>query len=271
MDLKTLQEVWQPKRADQQETARALWNQRADQFRQKPLPTLEENAFLRLMAEKVPLTAQTTALDIGCGTGIYSLALAQRIQRAVGCDISDRMVEIANRNAAAHALSNASFFCADWETADISRLGLCGTFDIVFAHMTPAVNSYNTLEHMVACAKQHCFLKKPTRRRDLILDQIMELLGLRSKGQGADDAMEYLFSYLWRKGYEPQFQYEHSVWQEEKSVDDAFSWGIGWASMQREISQSDRKRVRSFLEDNAIDGKIHEQTVTTAVTLDWAV
>lgn len=271
MDLQTLQRVWRHAETYSGEAARALWNQRACSFSRKQLPTLESSPFLQQIAGCIPLDGSMTALDIGCGSGIYALALAPLLRKAAGCDVSDRMIAAAERRAADLGISNASFFCMDWETADLDALGWRRRFDLVFAHMTPAIHSYCALDQMTACAGRHCFLKRPARRRDLVLDQAMELLGLRTRGQDADESMEYVFCYLWRNGFEPQFRYGHECWQEDRPLEEALEWCLGSAALQRPLTDRECREVRSFLERIAVDGRIRESVSTTTVTIDWAV
>ena len=147
MTLKTLEAMWKKSTHYETEIARSLWNGRVRTFAQKQLPTLEENPFLQLIQRRVPLHSQITALDIGCGTGIYSLALASEIGLVEGCDVADQMITIANQQAAQLKLDNARFHCLDWQTVDIDALGYRGRFDIVFAHMTPAVDDFVTLDN----------------------------------------------------------------------------------------------------------------------------
>lgn len=54
-------------------------------------------------------------LDIGCGTGATTLAIARRAKEAVGVDISEPMLGLA-RERAAKEESRARFVCADAET-----------------------------------------------------------------------------------------------------------------------------------------------------------
>lgn len=75
-------------------------------------------------------------LDIGCGAGATTLAMARRVGsagRCTGVDISTPLVEAASRNAREAGLSNAAFLCADAQThafepgsfdAAVSRFGV---------------------------------------------------------------------------------------------------------------------------------------------------
>ena len=54
-------------------------------------------------------------LDIGCGTGATTLAIARRAKDAIGIDISEPMLALA-RERAAKEDSRATFVCADAET-----------------------------------------------------------------------------------------------------------------------------------------------------------
>ena len=57
-------------------------------------------------------------------------------------------------------------------------MGFLKNFDLVFAHMTPAVADYHTLEKMCNCSKNKCFLVKPSRRSDMVLDGAFQAAGI---------------------------------------------------------------------------------------------
>ena len=271
MDLNTLREIWKKNGAYATETASTLWNNRADNFGKKKLPSFEDNHFLQLIKRRVELTPEITSLDIGCGTGIYSMALASQIGTAVGCDVADRMIDIAEKSAQTNNVSNVKFLCVDWQTADINVLAYKKNFDIVFAHMTPAVNDFITLDKMVACANKHCFMRKPTRRTDRVRDPVLALLGLSRRNNGSDDSMEYIFSYLWNMGFEPRYHYQSGIMGSEQTVQEAMDWCIGWAKMQRELTKTDEAAALEYLESIAVDGVVSEHIETTYVTIDWAI
>ena len=59
------------------------------------------------------LTGTETVLDLYCGIGTISLALAQRAGRVVGAEIVPQAVEDAKENALRNGITNADFFCGD--------------------------------------------------------------------------------------------------------------------------------------------------------------
>jgi demethylmenaquinone methyltransferase/2-methoxy-6-polyprenyl-1,4-benzoquinol methylase len=67
------------------------------------------------------------ALDLACGTGDITFSLAERATRAVGLDITQGMLDIAERKRRELNIENASFY-----RADIMRIPFPdGTFDCV--------------------------------------------------------------------------------------------------------------------------------------------
>lgn len=59
------------------------------------------------------LTGRETVLDLYCGAGTITLAMARRAGRAIGAEIVPEAVENAWENAQANGIANAEFFCGD--------------------------------------------------------------------------------------------------------------------------------------------------------------
>ena len=59
------------------------------------------------------LTGKETVLDLYCGIGTISLALAQRAGRVIGAEIVPQAIEDAKENARRNHITNAEFFCGD--------------------------------------------------------------------------------------------------------------------------------------------------------------
>jgi SAM-dependent methyltransferase len=98
----------------------ALWNGTAGSawIAEKAVLDAMFKPFEDLLVGMICDDAELQVLDVGCGTGNTSLALARRLGergRVVGLDISSPMLERA-RTRAGLGHSNASFVCADAQT-----------------------------------------------------------------------------------------------------------------------------------------------------------
>lgn len=84
MELKRLKERWINTIEKNEERQIRMWDSRAEEFDKKPVPDKDDNPFLKYMWEKAEPQDFMSALDIGCGAGQYSLALAQYISSTMG-------------------------------------------------------------------------------------------------------------------------------------------------------------------------------------------
>lgn len=66
-----------------------------------------------LAVEFAGLTGTETVLDLYCGIGTITLAMAKRAGRVIGAEMVPEAVEDAKANAARNGISNAKFLCAD--------------------------------------------------------------------------------------------------------------------------------------------------------------
>lgn len=63
--------------------------------------------------EYAKLTGQETVIDLYCGAGTITLALAKKARRVIGVEIVPQAIENATENASRNGISNAEFICAD--------------------------------------------------------------------------------------------------------------------------------------------------------------
>ncbi|PWB42851.1 MAG: hypothetical protein C3F12_13110 [Candidatus Methylomirabilota bacterium] len=91
---------------------------------------LLSEAFVRLIREE--LLRGRTVLDVGCGTGRLTFALAEEAGRLIGVDWSDGAIEQATQRARARGLNHVTFVCCDAERTDYSEFG---PIDLVVAHL----------------------------------------------------------------------------------------------------------------------------------------
>lgn len=142
-----LQRGGQPEMGTLEQTgdAREFWNAKARTF-----PRYEEGAdtyearMLRLIRENGVDPRGKRILDVGCGSGMYTIRLAQEARSVLAVDISDEMLRILADDAAAMRLANITCVRSGWDVFETDE-----RFDIVFASMTPAVNDDQTREKLL--------------------------------------------------------------------------------------------------------------------------
>lgn len=69
---------------------------------------------LSFITERVTLDA-ATVLDVGCGGGILTEALAQTGARATGIDAEQALVDVATEHASTHGIANVKYACVEIE------------------------------------------------------------------------------------------------------------------------------------------------------------
>lgn len=248
-----------------------IWDRVAKDFGELPLPLFENDDFLKILSQNITLCSDHRTLYIGCGSGVYSMALAPFVCEAVGVDISPNMISYAEKRSKKLKLENTAFRCIDWADADIDALGYRGAFDVVFAHMTPAICDYDTFDKLNACSRGLCMLQKPTRRKNKVMDESFRRVGIdRSQAQYHGDIWQ-AFTYLWYKGYCPQFFYHDEIWDNQKSVEDMTAWCMDRAMLYKKLTEEEQTVIRDYVESLAADGAVQEHTTTTRVTLVWNI
>jgi SAM-dependent methyltransferase len=83
------------------------FSEKADEYDEEKSP--EYRACADLVVEHAAPAADDTVLDLGCGTGAIALALASDADRVIGRDISEGMLEQAERKADERGLDTVEF------------------------------------------------------------------------------------------------------------------------------------------------------------------
>jgi SAM-dependent methyltransferase len=92
---------------------------------------------LDVLAELVPEDSKTRWLDVACGPGVVSRALAARVGTVSGVDLTPAMVEEAERKAREEGLDNVSFLLGDATALDFTDGSFDGTITRFSFHHIP--------------------------------------------------------------------------------------------------------------------------------------
>jgi len=98
---------------DQKEIVKRQFDLQAQKFSDWSVTRNEE--YMQRYFEFIGFRKEDELLDVACGTGDFAIFCAKRIKRVHGIDISQGMIELAQKKAQANGLTNISFECHDVE------------------------------------------------------------------------------------------------------------------------------------------------------------
>lgn len=261
------------------EIQKQMWDSKAERYSRKAALSLESSPVLQnLMAGG--LRKSDTVLDVGCGAGLYGIAMAPYVRSVTGVDISEKMIRFAREKALEKQCGNCEFICRNWADADLAALGWQKAFDLVFVHMSPAVHDYATFAKLAEASRRRCVFIANTRRTDMVLDSVLGTLGIAGVQEERDRQIPYIFQYLWENGYSPQISYRKEKWQSKYTVREMTEWCLYRAKLQRPISLAEEERLRAQVLREAEKQKhrnagaepsLMEEISVTSVTFDWVV
>ena len=199
--LEELKKTWTNIPFDKK-AALELWDNQAKQNCYTKIPSFEENKFLQLLQKEHMIDKDFDVLDIGCGGGAYSIAIAPFIHHIIGCDLSTKMIH--NAKKLSTEFSNITWQVQDWHNISIEEMGWTKKFDLSFAHMSPAICDCTSLEKLIQTSRNYCVVTKPTKRTDSVLDVVKEMIGLKETRTDLDNDIRQIFNYTWLSGYQPK-------------------------------------------------------------------
>ena len=134
-------------------TSADFWERRARGFHRSTKDTISNDPlYLRL---RDIVTPQTSVLDVGAGTGRFSLALASQSEHVTAVEPSAAMLDFLRQDAAERGLSNISYVQTTWQQAP----GDLQADIVICSHVLyPIRDIVPFLEKLQTATRQGCYL-----------------------------------------------------------------------------------------------------------------
>ncbi len=144
-------------------TSADFWDRRAKGFHRSTKDTATRDPFFVRVADDV--TSQSTVLDVGAGTGRFSLALAPLVQHVTAVEPSTAMLDYLRRDVNEQGLSNISIVQSTWQEApgDLSA-------DIVLcSHVLYPIHDIEPfLQKMLQATRHACYINMRATHIDAV-------------------------------------------------------------------------------------------------------
>ncbi len=204
-----------------------------------------EAAIVRL--EKLgAFSPDAVALDIGSGTGAYSLALAGKCRAVYALDSSRGMQETMMEKAEKLGVKNLIPVCADWKSVSLEALPC--RFDIVLSSLNTGINDTESLLKMNRASKGFCCYATAcgTALSSSRGDFQKIVFGRELKAAGGNDII-HPFNIIYGLGYRPELTYAPCEWAKEEKPEEAFEAVCRDFGRYGPLSEEVKSRLREYI------------------------
>lgn len=174
---------------------------------------------LTALKEKGLLFEGMRVLDIGCGTGMMALALAQQGALVTAMDFSSGMLDRFKADIPEALKDRITLVQQDWHELDIRQKGWEKAFDLVLAFMSPAVASPQAFSKMIQCAAKGCAIRGwAARRQPEIFKDLWQMIMNRPLDDKPQSIL-YKINLLFSMGLYPDVYFDVVEWDQMVSVE----------------------------------------------------
>ncbi|MCQ4085355.1 class I SAM-dependent methyltransferase [Saccharibacillus sp. JS10] len=153
-----------------------------------------------------------SVLDIGAASGVFTVPFAEQGAYVTAFESSPPQVELLQQNTAKFVENPVQIVSGEFEKIDIQQKGWQNAFDLVFVSMCPVVHDWDSVEHILSCARKFVYISMPvSSAENSLINEVVPLI-TGEPFQPKMTEMAYLLHLLALKGY----AYETLVTREQK-------------------------------------------------------
>lgn len=196
-------------------------------------------------------------LDIGAASGGFSVPFAERGASVTSVEPCLPLLELLKENIAGLTSGKVEVVSEPFEDIDIQVKGWRNAFDFVFVSMCPVIVDWDSVEKVLSCARQYCYISMSVGAREHSLVNEIWPLVTDQPFKTEHLEMAYLLHLLNLKGY----AYESLVTREAKTIELSKEMALEevmvWLAMYSlPANDRNRKIVADYLERSYPSDKV---------------
>ncbi|RNB88540.1 class I SAM-dependent methyltransferase [Brevibacillus nitrificans] len=198
-----------------------------------------------------------SVLDIGAASGVFSVPFAERGAHVTAVESSLPLVELLKENVSKFPVDTVKIVPEPFEDIDVQARGWSNAFDLVFASMCPVFLNWESVEKLLHCARQFCYISMPASSPENSLANEIWPLITGQPFPTKHKEIGYLLHLLYLKGY----SYESLVTRETTTKE--ISTEMALQEMMNRLHSHDqpadertRKTVADYLEQTYPSGQV---------------
>lgn len=200
---------------------------------------------------------QASVLDIGAASGVFSVPFAEQGAHVTAVESSLPLVKLLEENTKPFTDNQVNIVPEPFENIDVQVRGWNQAFDLVFASMCPVIYNWESVEKIIQCAKQYCYISMPAgAAENSLANEIWPLISDKPHTSKPAE-VAYLMHLLFLKGYSYESLVTRELKTTEVSAEVAMQEMISWFRGQG-LAEDTRKMkvVADYLEQAYPAGKV---------------
>jgi SAM-dependent methyltransferase len=158
----------------------------------------------------------STILDIGAASGGFSVPFAERGAAVTSVEPCLPLVRLLESNTKELSNGSVDIVPEDFEDIEIEAKDWKNAFDLVFVSMCPVIADWESVEKVLSCARQYCYMSLSAGfRENSLANEILPLITDQPLQTTGQLEMAYLLHLLYLKGY----AYESLITKEMKTME----------------------------------------------------
>lgn len=243
-----------------------------DFYREAALRVMEEEPGVDLLAEEIVgwmtragiLQAADSVLDIGAGTGVYTLALAQHCQKVTALDMEETSLKAIQAQAKSlhiHNVDCVHAFCEDFVPDR--------QVAVTFSALCPAICSEADMLKMEAMTTKRCCLLAISKGScDIHRGNLMKLLACTPEGGMATESIWY-YELLYLLGRQPEVKNWSRQLEYDTTLADAHRRYMRYFAIFGIHGEAASRAVENYLAEYTTDGLVHETVHMNLSLISW--
>lgn len=250
------------------------WNKMAADFAERTADTQSSRKRLKIiewLTEQGALTPGGRILDIGAGPGNWTVLLSQTAGHVTALEPSEAMADLLRQRIARDGITNVAVDQRTWQDVNLEKENWTGSFDLVFASMTPGIDGPASLRKMIAASRGYCYHSAFAGRgwRQWYNDLWREIFKEALDGHPGD--IIHPFNMVYAMGYRPNVQFD--FWQRERtfSREKAVDHFLTHLEAHTELTDEIKTKVAGFVDAHCRDGVFIQQHNACQGMMVWRV
>lgn len=241
---------------DDEEKEKNLWNEISKRYDDGlGSDNLRVSRIIEILLNKKIIDSDTTALDIGSGTGAYAIGLSKICKKVYALDYSDGMLKVL-KNKTEH-ISNIETVSFNWEKGNISDLKLEDEIDFSISSLnTGIMNKENLLKMNEITKKVCCYVTTAGLSKTKTNEDLEKLILGRKLVHKLGNDVVFPFCILYGMGFYPELEYVKSSWKREITPEEAIENIIKKYSLYKEINKDVKIKIERYVFENLNKNKL---------------